>query len=606
VLGSRFFWKLYLTFVALVLVILAITGFLLHRQLRTSLLADVEARLLDMSTSLAPYAAEVFRDHQRWAANGVPDAAFDPEVQARIERMGQQTDTRITLVAPSGVVLADSDRDPSTMDNHASRPEIVASKTRPYGVSRRFSNTVERSLLYVAITLQDDTGEVGTVRTSIPLVDVDARLAALRNTIAFGAALGALIALAVGLVVARRITSPVTTMTKVAEALREGHYDQRVGRSGDDEFGVLGATLDRLADELTQRIATLAEQRAQLGAMVAGLQEGVFAVDEDDNLIFHNRAAQKLLGVRDDMGGDLWQALAVPELAELCLRARKTGRPALQEIRLERGDTTYVLDARATAFEADGQRGVVAVLHDITNLRRLERMRTEFVANVSHELKTPLTSIRGYVETLLGGAIHDDANNLRFLGKIEQQVDRLTAMVSDVLSLARIEATEGTEVSDLTDWREVVAQVVEGYREAGKLQRHSCEVELDDEPVVIRGDAESMTQVLDNLLDNAVKYTPGDGTITVRARNREGFAVLEVEDTGIGISTIDRERIFERFFRADRARSRDTGGTGLGLAIVKHVTQALGGEVRVASELGRGSRFAVWVPAPDPDDTNDA
>jgi len=405
-------------------------------------------------------------------------------------------------------------------------------------------------------------------------------------------------------VVARRITSPVAEMTQVAEALRAGQYDQRVGPRGQGEFRLLGATIDRLADELTNRITTLDEQRAQLGAMVAGLQEGVFAVDDEDRLVFHNRAAQRLLGLSDDLDGSIWQAIAVPEIAELCRTTRASGKPAAQEIRLQRGDTTYVLDARATSFETHGQRGVVAVLHDVTNLRRLELMRTEFVANVSHELKTPLTSIRGYVETLLGGAIHDDANNLRFLGKIDQQVERLTAMVSDVLSLARIEATEGGRNGKINDWRQVIADVVEGYEEAGKLQRHTCKVETGDAPVRVRGDAESMTQVLDNLLDNAIKYTPGDGTITVRAYNRDGFAVLEVEDTGIGISAADRERIFERFFRADRARSRDTGGTGLGLAIVKHLTQGFGGEVRVDSELGRGTRFAVWSPIPDGAPTN--
>jgi two-component system phosphate regulon sensor histidine kinase PhoR len=606
VLGSRFFWKLYLTFVALVLVTLAATGFLLHQQLRTSLLADVETRLLDMATSLVPYSTEAFREHQRRFAAGATDGGFDSTLEAQIERMGQQTETRITLVAPDGVVVADSDHDPRTMDNHGTRPEIVASKSHPYGVSRRFSATLERPLLYVAITVRDGDREVGTVRTSIPLVAVDARLAALRNTIAFGAALGMVIALGVGLLVARRITSPLSRMTKVAEALREGHYEQRVRADGADEFALLGSTLDRLADELTNRIATLDEQRAQLGAMVAGLQEGVFAVDEDDNLIFYNRAAQHLLEIGDEVAdGDIWQAIGVPELTVLCEEARITGKPTASEFPLARGEATYVIDAHATAFESDGQRGVVAVLHDITSLRRLERMRTEFVANVSHELKTPLTSIRGYVETLIGGAIHDDANNLRFLGKIDQQVDRLTAMVSDVLSLARIEATDHAEVSAVTDWREVVTHVVEGYDEAGKLQRHTCTVETAEDPVIIRGDLESMTQVLDNLLDNAIKYTPQGGTITVRAFNDAGFAVLEVQDTGIGISAIDRQRIFERFFRADRARSRDTGGTGLGLAIVKHLAQGFGGEVRVHSELGRGSCFAVWVPTAEIDVATD-
>jgi len=332
--------------------------------------------------------------------------------------------------------------------------------------------------------------------------------------------------------------------------------------------------------------------------MVSGLQEGVFAVDERYRLIFHNQTARRFLDLGEDTAGEpVWTTIAVPALAELCAQARDSGNPAAGEVHITRDGATYVFDARATSFESEAQRGVVAVLHDITNVRRLERIRTEFVANVSHELKTPLTAIRGYVETLIGGAIHDDANNLRFLHKIEQQVDRLTAMVSDVLSLARIEATGEASATETIDWRAVVHSVVERYRDAGKLHDHQCTVEAADEPVAIGGDLESMTQVLDNLIDNAIKYTPAGGTITVRAHNEDGFAVVEVEDSGIGISAADRGRIFERFFRADRARSRDTGGTGLGLAIVKHLVQGFGGEVRVTSELGRGSRFAVWAPA---------
>lgn len=597
-LSSRFFWKLYLAFAGLVLVTVTATGFLVHQQLSASLLTDVETRLRDIATVLIPYSTEVFKRADPKAHVLDQDGyRIDPVVQAEVVRMGQRTETRITLVAPDGIVVADSDEDPAVMDNHGTRPEIVASRTNPYGVSRRFSRTVQQSLLYVAITIREGDEVVGTVRTSIPLVDVDAQLAALRNTIALGATLGILSALAVGLFVARRITAPVAQMTQVAEALRAGEYDQRIDDIGGDEIGMLGETLNRLADELTERIAVLAEQRAQLGAMIAGLQEAVFAIDESSRLIFHNRAASQTFNFPEEAtDASLWDFVSDPGIAELCDQARAAGSRARREIALIRDGEEIVLDARATSFESEGQQGVVVVLHDVSNLRRLERVRTEFVANVSHELKTPLTSIRGYVETLLGGAIHDDTNNLRFLGKIEQQVDRLSALVSDLLSLARIEATEPRSTLEHVDWRSVIEAVVESYREAGKLQDHTCEFEVPEAPVFIEGNVEAMTQVLDNLLDNAIKYTPAGGTITVRTYRDSGQAVMEVEDTGIGMSILDRTRIFERFFRADRARSRDTGGTGLGLAIVKHLVQGMGGEIRVASELGKGSRFAVWVP----------
>jgi len=628
-LGSRFFWKLYLAFAGLVLVTIVATGFLVHQQLRTSLLVDVETGLRDMALSLTPHAIEVFEGLDAAAANaagGTPDdgaaretvvgsqtgaavgasggiaggAPYDPALQAEIVRLGRQTESRITLIAPDGTVVADSEHDPRTMDNHSERPEVIDAQSRAYGVARRFSDTVDESLLYVAIAARRDGRFLGTVRTSIPLTAVDARLDWLRNTIAVGAGLGVLVAMVMGLVAARRITAPLAQMTEVAEALRRGHYERRVAAVGDDEIGSLGATLNRLADELTERIAILDGQRAQLGAMVSELQEGVFAVDAGERLIFSNPAARRLLRLPEEPGDQpVWVIIDVPDLEQLCAGARGS-RTAQRVVRIESHGAEVLLDARATSFESAGQQSVVLVLHDVTNLRRLERMRTEFVANISHELKTPLTSIRGYVETLIGGAIHDDANNLRFLGKIEQQVERLTAMVSDVLSLARIEDTERRVAARPVDWRPVIESVVERYRDAGKLADHDCATEVPDQPVAIEGDVESMTQVLDNLLDNAVKYTPRGGKITIRALRRDGQAVLEVEDTGIGISAADRERIFERFFRTDRARSRDTGGTGLGLAIVKHLAQRLGGEVGVASELGKGSRFSVSAPAAPP------
>ena len=400
----------------------------------------------------------------------------------------------------------------------------------------------------------------------------------------------------VGLVVARRITLPVTEMTGVAEALLSGAYDQRVELLQTDEFGTLGATLNRLADELTKRISTLAEQRAQLGAMVAGLHEGVIAVNARDQLIFSNEAANRLLGLPANTEANdksLPELAANPGITKLMAEARSTDSAKHREVTLQRNGTDFVLDARATPFTANLDRGIVVVLYDITNLRRLEKLRTDFVANVSHELKTPLTAIAGFVDTLSRGAIHDDENNLRFLNKIEQQVLRLDAMVSDLLSLAQIEAAEESFFLEPVHWMPVVDVVIERYRDSGALEDFKFGLETESQAIHSLGQVEAMMQILDNLLNNAIKYTPKGGEITVRVFSRGDEAVLEVEDAGIGIATTDQERIFERFFCADKARSRASGGTGLGLSIVKHLVQKLGGAVEVESELGKGSLFRV-------------
>ncbi|MDA1062430.1 MAG: HAMP domain-containing protein, partial [Chloroflexi bacterium] len=512
-LRSRFFWKLYFAFAGLALITTAGTGFLVHQQLQASLNSDLELELLDLAQALSPFAEDVFvKGPLAEAGDGRgPGYRWPRDVQERVVEIGRETETRITLIATDGEVVADSQGDPATLDNHASRPEIAAASGSPYGASRRFSQTVQDDLLYVALALRDGDRMLGTVRTAIPLTEIDVMLSGLRATIGWGALLGVLLAMGVGVMVARRITSPVTEMTMVAEALQAGAYDQRVESLRSDEFGLLGATLNRLADELTKRISTLARERAQLGAMVAGLQEGVIAVDDRDHLILSNEAANRFLGLRPGAGKSdmsLTELAETPGIRDLIAAAQDTDSAIQDELVVRRDGAEFVLDARATPFAANGKRGTVVVLYDITDLRRLERLRTDFVANVSHELKTPLTAIAGFVETLSGGAIHDEEYNLRFLGKIEQQVARLDALVTDLLSLARIEAVDEAPSPRPVGWMAVVHTVVERYRDSGALEGLSLSVAAGDEEIRALGDTEAMEQVLDNLLGNAIKYTP--------------------------------------------------------------------------------------------------
>jgi two-component system phosphate regulon sensor histidine kinase PhoR len=557
-----------------------------QQQLRSALIDDVEAGLRNMALLVAPHAAEAFRN----------EAAGD--IQSQIQRLGQETGTRITLVLPTGVVMADSVEAPAEMENHGDRPEIVSALTNPFGVSRRFSNTLRESLLYVARAVRDSGDMIGVVRISIPLSDVDSRLSALRATVLFGAGIGVLVALAIGLVVAQRITSPISEMTEVAEAFGKGDYGRRVESLPGDEIGVLGGTLNRLAEELTRRIASLGHERARLGAMVAGMQEGVLAVDHEGRVVFCNRAVGRLLDVDAAIvEGQMLSNLAVaPELHELLRAAGAQQTPGRAELTVNGRSGDIVMDARATPFEADEEGGVVVVLYDITNLRRLEQIRTDFVANVSHELKTPLTSIKGYVETLLSGAIHDEENNMRFLGKIEDQVNRLTSLVSDLLSLAQVEASGEAIPLTPIDWVPLIRETSQRHEPAIAAKRLEFSLELPGHPVRVQGDDEALIQILDNLLDNAIKYTPEGGSVSLRLSQEEFRASLEVEDSGIGIPRGDFERIFERFYRVDKARSRELGGTGLGLSIVKHLVRGLRGEIRVESRVASGSLFTVLLP----------
>lgn len=588
--GISFRWRLYGSYAGLVVFTSVLVGFLVDRQMEESLLAELEGSLRDKAILLEPYAERCF-------ASG-PDAA----IRRDVDRIGRETGTRLTFIRPDGRVAADSHEDPARMENHGSRPEVLQAVETGTGSSRRYSRTVEESMLYVARAVRRDGALAGVVRIALPLRAVEARLATLRATIAGVAGGGVLAALLVGVLVARRLASPIAEMTRVAGAMRAGDYGQRYRPRVADEIGVLADTLNQLGSEMAGRIATISRDEAQLRAILAGMVEGVVAVGAEDQVLFCNAAAGEMLGfgMEGMAGRRVWELARSAELSEALEAARREGRPVRREMVLTRQGREAIVNAHAAPLarrEGESRTGLVVVLHDVTDLRRLERIRRDFVANVSHELKTPLTSIKGYVETLLSGAIADEMNNVRFLRKIETNVTRLVDLVGDLLSLARIESQEGKVILAPTGWRPIAEEAVTRREEALRRKALSCSVEPVSDAGSVLGDREGMVQILDNLLDNAIKYTPEGGRITVGIGREGARGALHVTDTGSGIPAADIDRIFERFYRVDKARSRELGGTGLGLSIVKHLVQSMGGEVRVESEQGSGSRFSVFLPS---------
>ncbi|MEW6072121.1 MAG: ATP-binding protein [Planctomycetota bacterium] len=585
-LRPRLFWSLAASYVAVLLVTAAVVAVLVDRRLEENLLRSLEGMLADECILLEPLAE---------SALGGPG---DAEVQAWLEDAGRRSGHRLTLIRPDGVVVADSHEDPRRMGDHRHRPEVVAARERGAGVSVRFSRTVGYEMLYVAHDLRREGASLGVVRVSMPLAAVEAEKRSVRRVIGIGTAAGFVLALGVGLLLARRFTAPIAAMTRVAEDLHRGEYGSRVAVERRDELGTLANVLNRLGRELAERIAALSREDARLRAILAGMVEGVVAVDERDRIAFCNAAARGFLALGDGelQGTELWERTASRELVELIDEARATAATARGELEIVRGDRDRVLAAQASPFAGGGRSGLVVVLHDITELRRLERVRRDFVANVSHELKTPLTAIQGFVETLLGGALHDETNNARFLGRIAANVERLNHLVSDLLSLARIESRADAVHLEPVDWREVLPEVVRRLAEVIERKGLVCEMPAEGEEMRVRGDREAMIQVAGNLLDNAIQYTPAPGMIRIRLRAEGAHVVLEVEDTGIGIPAADLDRVFERFYRVDKARSRGLGGTGLGLSIVKNLVLNMGGEVRVRSVEGEGSTFAVRLP----------
>jgi two-component system phosphate regulon sensor histidine kinase PhoR len=535
------------------------------------------------------------------------------ELDARLKYLRQERMPRVTLIDDKGKVLSDTDADPAGMDNHGDRPEIVAARAQGFGSSARLSHSLQESFGYAAVQLPGSRRGVAFVRIAVPVDDIQEELAGLRQLVWTTVAVTAVLAMALAFWLARRIALPIQELTEGAGNIAAGDYGHKVYTGGADEVRTLANAFNHMSERLAVQFAQLDEERQQLRAILSGMVEGVVALDAGQRILFANERALALLdlGGQQVVGRKLWEVIRQRGLTELVRRALVEKEPCREELTWN-GPAFRNLTAHAAHLQGSVARGAVLVLHDTTELRRLERVRQEFVANVSHELKTPLSVIQACVETLLDGAADDPQHRDQFLERIADQGHRLHSLIIDLLSLARIES--GDEA--FTAGPVVVAEAVlaclhrHSARAEGKQQQLEVECEgtvhpfadaadtqpAEVQPVVAWADEEAVGQILDNLVDNALKYTPEGGRIRVRWHAENGHACLEVEDTGIGIPERDLPRIFERFYRVDKARSRELGGTGLGLSIVKHLAQAMHGSVRASSVAGRGSTFRVQLP----------
>ena len=538
----------------------------------------------------------------------------DRQLQEFVRQTGRRADTRITVIAADGVVLADSSEDHALMDNHGQRPEVLPALAGETGYAIRRSRTLGESMLYAAIpvALKAD-GHRGALRLAIPTVSVEGMLSALHLKM-FGIGL-AVIGLAALLSRwgARRISRPLEKMKRGAEQLTRGRIDQLVKIESDHmsvELAGLAGSINQMAEQINHRIRIIIQQRNQLEAVFSSMADSVVAIDADKKIIRMNQAATGLFGLPPEVvkGKDVQGVLRNAYLLEMIESTLTHNSQQEQKVVLFNGTDPIILQTHAVPLrDEDNQSiGVLLVMNDLTKLNRLENIRQDFVANVSHELKTPITAIKGYVETLLDGALDDRDNALHFLAIVVRQANRLDAIVDDLLTLSRIENTSTPTEIDL-----VVGEVGPVLESA--LQ--TCAVHADARGVIVQVEGNEpllapinqplLEQALINLLKNAISYSPEGALITLRCYGSttlsgERFVHLSVIDNGPGIAKEHLPRLFERFYRCDKARSRDQGGTGLGLAIVKHIAQAHNGIVEVESTLGQGSTFTITLPAATP------
>lgn len=415
--------------------------------------------------------------------------------------------------------------------------------------------------------------------------------------VALFAVVGVAAVAVLSLALTRQFRRPLEDLVEAVSRFGSGGVGPRIAANDEVGLGLLAETFNRTSEDLTRRITQLEEDRQQLRTVLSGMVEGVVALDAEQRILYANDRATALLDLPTPapVGRRLWEVLRHRPLLDAVRNAQENDEPHREEFNWT-GTTPRSLTVHAARLPGLPPRGTVLVLHDTTELRRLERLRQDFVANVSHELKTPLSVIKVCVETLIDGAVEDPHHRGRFLEQIARQSDRLHALILDLLSLARIES--GVELFDYgpVPLGPLVRAGVERHRTRAEARGQALAVVAPADDLRAWGDEEAIDQILENLLDNALKYTPDGGRIEVRWRTEDGRLALEVADTGIGIPASDLPRVFERFYRVDKARSREVGGTGLGLSIVKHLAQAMHGSVRAASVVGQGTTFTVSLP----------
>lgn len=528
----------------------------------------------------------------------------DPPDPNRIDQLcksaGARSSTRLTVIVPSGKVIGDSEGVPENMDRHSDRPEILQALTGQSGMSIRYSRTLGKRMMYVAISTRKDDQTVAIIRTSIPVTAIDNALRDIQIKIAFGGLIIAVFAAILCLLIARRISRPLEKMKEGSEHFARGDLKYRLSVPDSEEMGGLAEAMNQMAVQLDDRIKSVIRQRNEFKAVLSSMVEGVIAMDMDERIInMNNAAAQMLKTVPAEARGRSIQEVARNTALLQFVANALSSREAFEGDIVLHSDGQRILNGHGTVLnDADGNRiGALIVLNDVTRLRKLENIRREFVANVSHEIKTPITAISGFVETLRAGSIKDPKDTERFLAIIMKHVNRLNTIIEDLLSLSRIEERAENEEVVLTVAR--VKDVLKTAMQICEVRAASKDIDMElscDEGISARINPPLLEQAVVNLLDNAVKYSDEGAVIKIRAERTANEIFVSVSDQGCGIDKEHLSRLFERFYRVDKARSRKLGGTGLGLSIVKHIVQAHRGRVSVESTPGEGSTFTIHLP----------
>lgn len=527
--------------------------------------------------------------------------------QAKAKELKDLTGARVTFIRKDGIVLGDSDHDPSTMDNHLGRTEVKQAEQNGTGRAIRHSDTISRNMLYVAMAVNKDNPHSDIIRLSYSLETVERNINRLWTVLIIGLLLLFLVAAAVSYRIAKGLTSPLEQITDAAKRIRSMDYSVRVDVHNKDEIGELGAAINSMAEGLQVQMNRIQQNETQLYSVLDNMTSGVVMIDPAGRMMLLNRRAEEVLGFehREMVGRPYSEAKQQYELSQIIQQGLEKQEAVHEEITFYFPEERLLELNLVPVYQSDDSfGGLLLVLHDVSAIRRLERMRSEFVANVSHELKTPITAIKGFAETLLGGAVDDPVMSKQFMQIIYDESERLNRLIGDILELSKIESRRVPlqfSPIDLASFMERSMTILES-----EAARKSITMTLDNAPgIYLEADEDRLRQVVANLLQNGISYTPEGGKVSVRTSLVQGeggseMVQIRIVDTGIGIPRKDLPRIFERFYRVDKARSRVSGGTGLGLSIVKHLVELHHGSITVDSTVGVGTAFTIELPVIQP------
>ncbi|EMT53107.1 two-component sensor histidine kinase [Brevibacillus borstelensis AK1] len=583
---TRFRIKLTLTILGLISLVLLLMGMYFAKVLERSYLETL-SELLTRESKLVAQAVR-------------PEVLSDEITLAkRVEQVAPGEEVRLTLIDRTGRVLFDNTYEQERMENHADRPEFSAALRGETGIDRHYSETLGYEMMYVAVPIVVEDQIIGAVRSAMSMQDITDTV----HNLWYSLVTGLLVTLVLGSIVVSRIsyniTRPIEEITRVARNITQREYESRVRIKAKDEIGQLATAINFMASSLEQQMYEISENQQRLSGVLTNMTSGVIFISEQRRIMLVNPAVERLLGTSaNDLIGKLHieagKSFGLSQYIDRCL---DRGEKFRQEVHIYYPQERILEVNFAPYINFKGEaKGVVVVLHDFTEVRRLEKMRSDFVANVSHELRTPITSIKGFTETLLDGAMQDEETCRNFLQIISDESERLYRMIRDILDLSKIEQKRISLNLVQVNVQDLISSTVALLQEQAQRKQISITLPKAEPRITLTTDKDCLQQIILNLVTNAVVYTPEGGAITLELRQDSRHVQIQVTDTGIGIPEQDLPRIFERFYRVDKARSRDSGGTGLGLAIVKHLVESLHGQITVKSVEGKGSTFTVTLP----------